>query len=102
MIPAGEGFPVADLKYTRFLADSITVEPDDDAGLTEDEMYGLYVSWCLLNRLNPGASGVFWAAMAQRGHDQRRLDAGCYFRPGLAMTGPAALDYILASQPSLV
>ncbi|MET3164053.1 UNVERIFIED_ORG: hypothetical protein ABIB19_002475 [Arthrobacter sp. UYEF10] len=40
--------------------------------------------------------------MAQSGHHQRRLHAGHYFTPGLGMTGPAAVDYILSSQPSLV
>ena len=45
---------------------------------------------------------MFWAAMAQSGHHQRRLHAGHYFTPGLGMTGPAAVDYILSSQPSLV
>ncbi|QNE13749.1 hypothetical protein [Pseudarthrobacter sp. NBSH8] len=93
---------MTDLKYTRFLAECITVEADDASGLTEDKMYGVYVSWCFLNGLNPGAQRVFWAAMAQSGHHQRRLRAGRYFRPGLGMTGPAAVDYILSSQPSLV
>lgn len=102
MIPAGEGFPMTDSKYTRFLADCITAEPEEASGLTEDEMYGVYVSWCFLNRLNPATPRVFWAAMAQRGHDRRQLDAGRYFRPGLGMTGPAAVDYILSSRPSLV
>ncbi|WP_066290255.1 hypothetical protein [Arthrobacter sp. B6] len=89
-------------KYTRFVADCITVQRPNDSGLTEDEMYGVYVSWCFLSRLAPGSPGVFWAAMAQEGLGQRRLDAGRYVRPGLGMTGPAAVDYILSSQPSLV
>ena len=93
---------MTDSEYTRFLADCITVEPGDDSGLTEDEMYGVYVSWCILNRINPRMPAVFWTAMARGGHDQRRLEAGRYFRPGLRMTGPAAVDYILSSQPSLV
>lgn len=33
-------------------------------------------------------------------HNQRRLEAGRHIRPGLGMTGPAAVDYILWSQPS--
>ncbi|MCU1515883.1 MAG: hypothetical protein JWQ75_604 [Pseudarthrobacter sp.] len=91
-----------DSKYTRFLAECITVDPGRDFGLKEDEMYGVYVSWCLLSRVSPGAPAVFWASMAQSGHEQRLLDAGRYVRPGLGMRGPAALDYILSSQPSLV
>lgn len=90
------------LMYTRFLAECIAADPEDDAGLSEDEMYGLFVSWCFLNRLNPAAPAVFWAEMAQRGHVRGRRDAGQYFRPGLRMTGPAAVDYILSSQPGLV
>lgn len=93
---------MTDSMYTRFLAACIAVEPENDSGLTEDEMYGVYVSWCFLNRLNPAAPAVFWSAMAQKGHNQRRRNAGRYFRPGLGMTGPAAVDYILSSQPSLV
>ena len=53
-------------EYTRFLADCITVEPEN-SGLTEDEMYGVYVSWCLLNRINPRMPAVFWTAMARGG-----------------------------------
>jgi hypothetical protein len=93
---------MTDSKYTRFLADCIRVEPENYFGLTEDEMYGVYVSWCLLNRIIPRPPAAFWTAMARSGHDQRRLDADRYFRPGLRMTGPAAVDYILSSQPSLV
>lgn len=97
-----DGRTMTTSKYTCFLADCITHVPDKDSGLTEDEMYGVYVSWCFLHLLSPGASGPFWTAMAQRGHDQRRLDAGRYIKPGLGMRGPAAVDYILASQPSLI
>jgi hypothetical protein len=89
-------------KYACFLTDCITATHETDSGLTEDEMYGVYVSWCVLNRRSPGESAAFWTAMAHQGHSQRRLDAGRYVRPGLGMKGPAAVDYIVSSQPSLV
>ncbi|MET1088439.1 MAG: hypothetical protein ABWY04_15185, partial [Arthrobacter sp.] len=90
MTPAGEGLQMIDSRYTRFLAECITADRGNDLGLKEDEMFGVYVSWCLLNRVNPGAPAAFWASVAQGGHNQRRLDAGRYVRPGLGMTGPAA------------
>ncbi len=94
--------PMANSMYRRFLAECIIVDPEADPGLNEDEMYGVFVSWCFLNRFNPAASRVFWAEMAKNGHHQRRLEAGRYFRAGLRMTGPAAVDYILSSRPCLV
>lgn len=94
---------MTNLMYTQFLAQCIAADPEEDySGLSEDEMYGVFVSWCFLHRREPVTPAVFWAEMAQRGLDRRRLDAGQYFRPGLRMTGPAAVDYILSSQPGLV
>lgn len=38
--------------FSQFLADSIaTAEPGQ--GLTDDELYGVYTSWCLLRRKLP-------------------------------------------------
>lgn len=34
-------------------------------------------------------------------HERRRINRR-YIRPGLRMTGPAAMDYSLASRPSLI
>lgn len=87
--------------YSLFLADSIArAEPNH--GLTDDELYGVYTSWCLLHREFPASSPVFWAAMRERGIPNRRRITKGVIRPGLRMTGPAAVDYILASQPSLL
>ena len=87
--------------YPLFLADSITPgEPRE--GLTDDELYGLYTSWCLLRREPPASSLAFWAAMREGGIPDRCRIARRIIRPGLRMTGPAAADYILASQPSLL
>ena len=87
--------------YPRFLSECITRVPEKQAGLHEDEMYGVYLSWCLLNAEKPGPTESLWAAMRQEGHVQRN-SAGRNVWPELSMTGPAAVDYILASQPSLL
>ena len=90
--------------FGRFLSDCIAADPsgDQDRGLAEDEMYGLYVSWCTLSRQAPEPCGKFWTAMSGLGHTERHRIDSHYVRPGLRMTGPAAVDYILASRPSLV
>lgn len=85
----------------RFLSECITHVPEKQAGLREDEMYGVYLSWCLLNAEKPGSAESLWEAMRQHGHVQRH-SAGRALWPELSMTGPAAVDYILASQPSLL
>lgn len=88
--------------YTRFLSECIIHDPDKQSGLSEDDMYGVYLSWCFLNQEQPGSDKALRAAMRQLGHSRRNHDLGHYVWPGLAMTGPAAVDYILSSQPSLV
>lgn len=88
--------------YSRFLSECITYDPERHAGLRGDEMYGVYISWCLLNSGDPGSSTAFWAATKRQGYGPRLRRAGRYIWPGLAMTGPAAVDYILSNRPSLV
>lgn len=83
----------------RFLSECIIQDPERQAGLLDDEMYGVYLSWCFLNREDPASENAFWAALNHMGHAKR---SGTKRLPGLAMTGPAAVDYILYSQPSLV
>ncbi|WP_190989121.1 hypothetical protein [Pseudarthrobacter sulfonivorans] len=61
-----------------------------------------YISWCLLNSEKPGSSAAFWAATKRRGYGAHHRRTGRYIWPGLAMTGPAAVDYILSNRPSLV
>jgi hypothetical protein len=88
--------------YARFLTTCISADPDLDEGLADDELYGVYISWCLLERLRPEPSEAFWTAMRDLGiRDPRRGSRGL-IRPGLRMTGPAAVDYILARRPVLV
>lgn len=89
------------LNHRRFLSDCIVSTPGRQHGLGEDEMYGVYVSWCLLNAVQPASATALRTAIAQEGY--QRLDVGGRKEwQELAMTGPAAVDYILASQPSLI
>lgn len=88
--------------YNRFIKDCIAVDPADDHGLTEDEMYGVYLSWCALHRRTPKPCKSFWTAMSELGLPEQYENNHRHTRPGLRMTGPAALDYILTSRPSLV
>ena len=77
----------------RFLAEATTEGSDDGNSLRKDQLYGLYISWCLLHNAAPDPVSGFWAA----------LRAHC-IKPGrsrLRMAGPAATDYILASYPAL-
>lgn len=87
--------------YSLFLADAI-VPAESNHGLTDDELYGVYTSWCPLRREFPASSPVFWAAMRERGMPERGRIAKRVIRRGLRMTGPAAVDYILTSHPSML
>ena len=88
--------------HTRFMSECILHDPDQQSGLRDDDVYGLYLSWCFLNQEQPGPDHALRAAMKERGHIRRNRGSSSYIWPGLAMTGPAAVDYILSSQPSLV
>jgi hypothetical protein len=87
--------------YSRFLSDCFIQDPERQSGLPEDEIYGAYLSWCLLNGEKPGTNKSLWAEMRQQGHSPQQQAAGQYIWAGLTLTGPAAVDYILSSQPSL-
>lgn len=86
---------------TRFLSECIICNPENQSGLREDEVYGVYLSWCVLNAENPCPEPSLWAAMNRHALQEPGHAAGRRVWPGLAMTGPAAVDYILSSQPSL-
>jgi hypothetical protein len=78
--------------FEQFLDEATVPDFDTDCPLTSDCLYGLYVSWCLLNGLQPKQDVTFRAGMYRCGvdvHDTR-----------LRMVGPAAADYILATFPS--
>lgn len=80
--------------FQTFLTEATCADPGTDSPLSADCLYGLYVSWCFLQGLQPRSDGAFRAGMAQSGitiHDSQ-----------LRMQGPAAADYILASYPAAV
>jgi hypothetical protein len=85
---------MADSQYDQFLREATTRDPEADSALGRSRLYGLYTSWCFLNRAAPRPEDLFWAAMKKkRIHPERG---------GLRMKGPAAADYILTSYPGLV
>jgi hypothetical protein len=68
------------------------VAPDPDGGLSVEELYGLYLSWCGLGGFAPVGGRAFRAGL-------RAADVRIEYRrrrcPGLRMTGPAACDYLV-------
>lgn len=88
--------------YTRFLSDCFFQDRERQPALREDDIYGVYVSWCLLNGQKPGPATSLWVAMDQRGYMNQHRETGRPEWPGLSLKGPAAVDYILTSQPSLL
>lgn len=89
------------LLFSRFLEACTCTRSDADEGLTEDELYGIYTSWCVLQDTNPAPAGEFWKAMRELGIRRHFVDSR-FICPHLHMTGPAAVDYILSSQPDLI
>lgn len=87
---------------TRFISECITSHPGKHSGVRENELYGVYLSWCFLNAEAPCSDTALWTAMSQQWHPSPRRVAGQQVWPELTMTGPAVVDYILASQPSLI
>ncbi|MDQ0617453.1 hypothetical protein [Arthrobacter globiformis] len=81
-------------QFHSFIAEALTTERETDTVLGPDELYGLYTSWCLIHELQPAAPDSLFTAVRERGIDPENCE--------LAMTGPAAADYILASAPSLI
>lgn len=87
--------------YREFLSECLVAVPAKQRGLSEDDLYGLYLSWCLLTARKPGPTASLWAAVREEGYRQQHR-CGRNEWPELCMTGPAAVDYILSSQPSLL
>ncbi|MDJ0459901.1 hypothetical protein PUN71_022085 [Arthrobacter sp. NQ7] len=91
---SGWKHPVSPLHFEAFLNATVNADPGSDKGLDWEELFGLYVSWCLLTGRLPEPAKALRRALRQRG-----------ITPGkntLAMTGQAARDYIVASAPSLL
>jgi hypothetical protein len=75
----------------EFVNDCIARNQDAD-GLTQEELYGLYLSWCSLRGSTPAPARTFRAGLRAAKIQPDHHGGLC---PGLAMTGPAACDYIL-------
>lgn len=80
--------------FEDFLAEAVVPDREPGLGLGRDELYGLYTSWCLIQKAQLQPPESLWAAMLANGIDPDSNN--------LSMTGPAAADYIVASAPDLV
>ncbi len=74
-----------------FLSECLAPDPEGD-GLSMDELYGLYLSWCGLKGFAPVRGRTFraglWAVNIRPDHRGSRC-------PELMMVGPAACDYLI-------
>ncbi len=78
--------------FDTFLTEATYLDATSDTALDRDRLYGLYTSWCFINRRPVDRESLFWEAMHTRINARRN---------GLRMKGPAATDYILTSYPEL-
>jgi hypothetical protein len=85
-------------RISQFLQDCVIHDDASDSGLDTDAFYGLYVSWCSLNRRIPVSDHAFRTALRVAGLRPEKNGKSRRF-PGLSTTGPAATDYILNSNP---
>ena len=81
-----------------FLNECVARDPDAD-GLSVEELYGLYLSWCGLAGSTPVRSRAFRAGLRAANIRPARRGGRC---PGLTMTGPAACDYLVHRELPLV
>lgn len=81
--------------FDQFLSEAIAADREAGAGLGPDTLYGLYTSWCRITHARIASPSALFKAL-EDGHG-----ISCSSN-ALAMTGPAATDYIVASAPSLV
>ena len=81
-----------------FLNECVARDPDGD-GLSVEELYGLYLSWCGLVGSTPVRSKGFRAGLRTANIRPAGRGGPC---PGLKMTGPAACDYLVHRELPLV
>ena len=74
-----------------FLNECVTADPDGD-GLSVEELYGLYLSWCGLEGVAPVGGRAFRAGLREANVPIEHRGRRC---PDLRMTGPAACDYLI-------
>ena len=74
-----------------FLTECVAVDPDGD-GLSVEELYGLYLSWCGLGGVGPVGGRAFRAGLRAANVRTEHRGSRC---PGLRMAGPAACDYLI-------
>ena len=74
-----------------FLNECVARDPDAD-GLSVEELYGLYLSWCGLAGTTPVRGRAFRAGLRAADIRPGRRGDRC---PGLTMSGPAARDYLV-------
>lgn len=74
-----------------FLAECVARDSGGN-GLSLDELYGLYLSWCGLAGSNPARYRSFRAGLRAAGIRPIHRDGRC---PGLMKAGPAACDYLV-------
>jgi hypothetical protein len=74
-----------------FLTECVAPDPDGD-GLSRDELYGLYLSWCGLEGLAPLGGRAFGAGLRAANVRTEYRGSRC---PGVRMVGLAACDYLV-------
>jgi hypothetical protein len=75
----------------NFLNECVAADPGGD-GLSVEELYGLYLSWCGLEGVAPVGGRAFRAGLRAANVPIEHRGRRC---PDLRMTGPAACDYLI-------
>ena len=81
-----------------FLTECVARDPEGD-GLSMAELYGLYLSWCVLEGSTPVGDKTFRAGLREANIRPAHRGGRC---PGLRMAGPAACDYLVHRELPLV
>lgn len=89
---------MATLALDEFLSACVQASPEGP-GLSMDELYGLYVSWCALSGRHAAQDRTFRKVLASAGIEPNHRTGRC---AGLSMTGPAAFDYLVHRELPLV
>ncbi|MBT8162650.1 MULTISPECIES: hypothetical protein [Arthrobacter] len=76
-------------QINQFLQACVVRDDESDSGIDAGSLYGLYVSWCCLNRIVPVSEHAFHAALRHAGL-RSETDGKTRTFPGLRMIGQAA------------